>query len=94
MLKINHDTNGTGGAAVLRLEGQVAGKWVQELRQAYGESRRVNRSLTFDLKDVTFIDAAGLAFFDEVWSDITVVNCSLFAAEQLKNVMVRQSKVR
>ena len=39
------------------------------------------------LEDVSFIDAAGLALFRDLASrDVVVLNCSLFAAEQLKAV--------
>jgi anti-anti-sigma regulatory factor len=87
MLKITNDQN-AGRGAVLRLEGQVAGRWVNELRLACSD-RGITAPLTLDLKNVTFIDAAGVAFFDEVWTDITVINCSLFVAVQLKDVMAR-----
>jgi len=87
MLKITNDQN-AGCGAVLRLEGQVAGRWVNELRLACSD--RIATPLTLDLKNVTFIDAAGVAFFDEVWTEITVINCSLFVATQLKDVMAQR----
>ena len=94
MLKISYDEN-AADAATLKLEGQVAGRWVHELRQAYAERRRnIGQALTVDLKDVTFIDSAGVAFFNEIWAHIRVVNCSLFAAEQLKDVLSRRQEVR
>jgi len=94
MLKITHDT-GRGSAAILKLEGQVAGRWVQELRHAFCESRRRSRQpTTLDLKDVTFIDSDCLAFFEEVGTHIRLINCSLFATEQLKDVLARSGKVQ
>jgi anti-anti-sigma regulatory factor len=92
MLKISFAAASHGGS-VLTLEGRVAGQWVEELRRAYEERRRI-RPLTIDLKDVTFIDRAGIAFFDEIYSNVTLVNCSLFAAEQLKPVTERHYAVR
>jgi len=88
MLKITNDQN-AGCGAVLRLEGQVAGQWVNELRLVCSDRCRTT-PLTLDLKNVTFIDAAGVAFFDEVWTEITVINCSLFVAAQLKDVTARK----
>lgn len=94
MLKITHDQDARlGGGTVLRLEGQVAGRWVDELRQACNDSR-VTPPLTLDLKNVTFIDSAGITFFVEVWTEITVVNCSLFAAEQLRDVTARKQTAK
>ena len=89
MLKITHGTE----QAILRLEGQVAGPWVDELRRAYAEVARAHRPVTVDLERVTFIDAAGIGFFEQVATEVTLINCSLFAAEQLKTVLRRQQAV-
>lgn len=90
MLKITHDQAARpDGGTVLRLEGQVAGRWVEELRLACSDSR-LTPPLTLDLRNVTFIDPSGIAFFVERWAEITVVNCSLFAAEQLKGAIARR----
>jgi anti-anti-sigma regulatory factor len=95
MLKITADSEAAVDASVLRLEGQVAGEWVEELRRAYQSSRQqLDRPLTLDLTNVTFIDSAGITFFEEVWGEVTVINCSLFAAEQLKAVMARRQDGR
>jgi anti-anti-sigma regulatory factor len=91
MLKISHD--GSSPGAVLRLEGQIAGRWVEELRRVFEDTHTTPTPLTLDLKDVTFIDRAGLAFFADVYPEVILVNCSLFAAEQLKPVLERQHTV-
>jgi len=78
----------------LALDGQVSGRWVAELRRVFDAHPGAARPLTIDLRGVTFIDQAGVAFFDEVCGDVTLVNCSLFAAEQLKPVMERQDATR
>ena len=89
MLKITQEASRDG--VTLRLEGRIAGKWVGELWRTYHDRRQHSRVvLTMDLRNVTFIDAAGIAFFDEVWTEITLVNCSLFAAEQLKDLTARK----
>jgi anti-anti-sigma regulatory factor len=93
MLKITHKKDEVGRPTLV-LEGQVAGRWVAELRDAYaGTEREGSGPLTLDLKDVMFIDDAGLAFFEEVGSAVTLINCSLFAAEQLKGVTARHHGV-
>jgi anti-anti-sigma regulatory factor len=95
MLKITHETPAALGRTVLRLEGQIGGQWVEELRRAFAEVRRGSpMPLIVDLKEVTFIDHAGLALLDEIYPDITLINCSLFAAEQLRPVTERRLAVR
>ena len=94
MLKITPQTD-LAGRRTLVLEGQVTGRWVQELRSAYADAQgRETSELTMDLRQVTFIDASGVAFFHEVGPAVSLVNCSLFAAEQLKDVMARHQRVQ
>jgi anti-anti-sigma regulatory factor len=95
MLRITEQTTAEGSNAVLRLEGRVAGLWVDELRREFtARHRRGGPPVQFDLEKVSFIDNAGIEFFDEVATEIRVVNCSLFAAEQLKDVWLRHQTVR
>jgi anti-anti-sigma factor len=87
MLKISRaEDSGAAATSTLRLEGQIRGRWVDELRRACLELLASNGSrLALDLADVSFIDAAGLALFEELAArNVAVVNCSLFASEQLK----------
>ena len=94
MLRITHDTDAAAGA-VLRLEGRIAGPWVAELRRAWLQQAAIARHpITLDLRDVTFIDSAGIAFFDEIFPAVTLINCSLFAVEQLRAVTERHDGVR
>jgi anti-anti-sigma regulatory factor len=90
MLRITYDA----ATATLRLEGRIVGPWVAELRRAYVEHIGLTGTLTIDLRDVTFIDRAGVAFFDDSYPAVTLVNCSLFAVEQLKAVHERHEGVR
>ena len=48
-------------ATILRLEGKLAGPWVQELEECWrsGAGTDEPRGLRIDLREVTFIDAAG-----------------------------------
>ena len=93
MLKITQETSRDG--ITFRLEGRIAGRWVGELWRAYHDRRQDSRvALTIDLTNVTFIDAAGIAFFEDVADEIALVNCSLFVAERLKSVLARQEAGR
>jgi anti-anti-sigma regulatory factor len=93
MLKISVQSSSRATSTVLKLEGQVTGRWVGELRRACEEHRSTPHPLTLDLKDVTFIDRSGIALFDEISSRVTLINCSLFAAEQLRPVLERHTPV-
>jgi ABC-type transporter Mla MlaB component len=93
VLKITQETSLDG--VTLRLEGRVAGQWVGELWRTYHDRRQNSRVvLTMDLRNVTFIDAGGIDFFEDVADEVRLVNCSPFAAAQLKSVLSRQEVVR
>lgn len=74
--------------ARLRVEGRVAGGWVEELRRscevhALGDGIR----LTLDLADVSFVDAAGIELLKELRIRcVNLLSPSPFVAEQLKGV--------
>jgi ABC-type transporter Mla MlaB component len=87
MLKISRtDDAATSTQPTLKLEGQVRGRWVEELRRVCVEVlASPHDRLTLDLADVSFIDGAGLALFEELAErKVGITNCSMFAAEQLK----------
>lgn len=76
----------------MRLEGQVTGQWVEELRRVCHEALCDNghpaRPLVLDLADVFFIDADGVRLFRELAARrVTLANGSLFVTEQLKEVL-------
>ena len=89
MLRISRAADQTD-AIVLRLEGQVVGPWVGELKQAYEDSRRDlngSRPLILDLQGVSFLDAAAVALLRQlVTGGASLTNYSVFLAEQLKEV--------
>jgi anti-anti-sigma regulatory factor len=79
MLKVI-DTTLTDGSRVLRLEGRVVGRWVEEVRRAAGESA----DLVIDLRDVSFLDAQGIELVLELaHAGARIVNGSPFVNEQL-----------
>ena len=89
MLRIVTDQTAAGDV-VLRLAGHLRNEWVAELRHACERVLQDNAgrtSLTLDLSDVAFMDAAGLGFCGELAArGVTLANCSLFTAEQLKGL--------
>lgn len=76
---------------LLRLEGQITGPWVQELRrvtiEALGPNGDSAPGLILDLAGVSFLGADGIALFRELATRrVHFTNCSMFVAEQLKGV--------
>jgi anti-anti-sigma factor len=92
MLRISPaETTDDDGGVRLRLEGEVSGPWVHELRRVCSETLDRNghgaAPLVLDLADVHFIDPAGIGLFRElVTRRVWLTNCSVFVAEQLKEV--------
>jgi ABC-type transporter Mla MlaB component len=83
-----HTDDTTPDAIVLRLAGNLRSEWVVELRRACDDVLHrtgAGTTLTLDLSDVTFVDAAGVALCAELAArGVALVNCSLFTAQQLK----------
>jgi len=78
----------SGEAVKIRVEGRVAGRWVEELRRSctvHGLNDGVQ--LTLDLADVSFIDADGIEALKDLRSRcVKLISPSSFVAEQLKDV--------
>ena len=92
MLKISDLTHTDSRAgSTFKVEGQVIGQWVDELRRVCEDALARNGStghrLVLDLDGLSFLDAAGIALFRELAvRHVTFTNCSVFIAEQLKEV--------
>ena len=93
MLRISRATTAGDNieGVLLRLEGQVRGPWVEELRRAcdrvLGTNGHNSSRLVLDLAEVSFLDADAVALLHEmVARRIVLRNCSMFIAEQLKEV--------
>jgi len=92
MLRISQKAaENEGGPICLRLEGQVTGPWVEELRRVCTETLGNNghgaKHLVIDLDGVSFLDADGIALFRELAARrVLFTNCSSFVAEQLRGV--------
>ena len=74
------------GATTLRLEGQVIGPWVDEVRRACERVLAVTgATLTLDVAGVSFVALDGVTLFGRLMDRrVAVVNSSPFVAEQLK----------
>ncbi len=84
MLRISEERS-TTEVAVLRLEGQVIGPWVEEVRKSCEQSFTNNRQLVLDLAEVSFADWSAIALFRELIArEVALINCSPLIAEQLK----------
>lgn len=84
MLKISLVESSRQGI-ILRLEGQLIGPWVRELRKTCEESLHNGRQLILDLSEVSFVDGEGIALLHSLMASRVVLrNCSPFVTEQLK----------
>jgi len=69
----------------LRVEGQVKGCWVEELRRSCEEALVTGSRLRLDLRDVSFADSCGIALLKNLSRrQVALVNPSPFVGEQLK----------
>jgi anti-anti-sigma factor len=76
--------NGSSGLRI-RLVGQVAGRWVDELQRVCAEALDSGGTLVLDMQDVSFVDSDGLRVFRSLRGRrVQFLNCALFVAEQLK----------
>jgi anti-anti-sigma factor len=71
-------------AVTLRLEGEVKGSWVAELRQSCEGVLSEGTELVLDLAGVSYIDQDGIALFNTLQDrDVILRNASYFVAELL-----------
>jgi anti-anti-sigma factor len=69
----------------LRVEGEVKGCWVEELRRSCDEALVRSSRLHLDLKDVFFVDSCGVALLKNLSErQVALLNVSPFVEEQLK----------
>jgi anti-anti-sigma regulatory factor len=72
-------------AVTIRLDGQVRGPWVDELRRSCEQLLAKGSELCLDLSDVSFIDRDGVALCRRLRDrKVGILHCSPFVAEQLK----------
>ena len=72
---------------MLRLEGRLAGPWVDEVRAASVAAPAGDGRLVLDLTDVSFVDRDGVALLRELAAaGSTLTNCSPFVLDQLSTM--------
>ena len=68
----------------LKLEGKLLEPWIGELKSACGECPGSPHVVCLDLRDLTFVDAAGVRFLADLIHDgARVTACSEFVATVL-----------
>jgi len=74
-------------AITLRVEGRIAGPWVEELRTACNTHTSSNPvQLCLELEDVSFVDAAGVACLKKLEKQgVRFSRVSCFLTELFKN---------
>jgi anti-anti-sigma regulatory factor len=71
----------TTDAGTLKVEGRLAGLWVDELSRAAAAARADAARVVLDLGDVTFVDAEGIALLRTLRDGGIALNgCSNFVA--------------
>ena len=77
----------SASAVTLRVEGRIAGPWVEELRTTCNvHSNGDSVQLRLDLEDVSFADMAGVAFLRELQAQgVALSHASPFVRELFKN---------
>jgi ABC-type transporter Mla MlaB component len=84
MLRIS-EMSQSGAGTALRLEGELMGPWVIEVKKACEPFLGDGHLLTLDLADVSLADRTGIALLRELkHAQVRLENCSPFLAEQLK----------
>ena len=77
-------TGSTTERPVLRLEGQIIGPWVDELRRACDELLPAG-PITLDLAQVSFVERRGVELLWMLGTrGASLLHCSPFVVEQLK----------
>lgn len=85
MLKIELVQTAKDGSATLRLEGQVVGPWVEEVKRSCESVFSKGGRLTLDLSDVFFVDRDGVELFRSLQGrQVELLNCSPLVATLLK----------
>jgi ABC-type transporter Mla MlaB component len=74
----------TTNGALVRLEGEVIGPWVDELARTC-ERLLAARVVTLDLSEVSFVERRGVALLRTLGArGVPLLHCSPFVTEQLK----------
>ena len=84
MLKIDVTEARMGQRVTVRLEGQMVGPWVDEVRQACEPFLSGGQTIVLDFTAVSFVDRNGVALCRRLrLARATLRNCSPFVKEQI-----------
>jgi len=76
----------------LKLDGRVAGQWVELLRKSAESVLEEGMRLALDLRDICFIDCEGIGLIRDLTDGgARQINAPLFVAEQIRNCEAEQS---
>jgi anti-anti-sigma regulatory factor len=79
VLRISEPTAPQGELKTIRVEGRIAGRWVQELSRVTSAALAEGHGLALDLGDVTFVDATGVHLLRSLRGrGVELVPCSSF----------------
>lgn len=86
MLRISQ-FDSAGQPRVLRLEGQITGPWVDEVKCLCDVLLREGKSVVLDFSQVSFLDPQAISLVRVLTNrQVRIQNCSPFVAEQLKGI--------
>jgi anti-anti-sigma regulatory factor len=84
MLKITIAVFGKQGVTLL-LDGRLAGRWVELLRDTAASTLDEGLGLIVDLRNVSYIDCDGISLIKNLNErGVSYVNAPLFVAEQIR----------
>ncbi len=68
----------------LKIEGQIASDWVEELESECLRQLQHQRTVSLDFAGVTFIDRGGITMLNRIATDnLTIINCSVLIRDLL-----------
>jgi ABC-type transporter Mla MlaB component len=91
MLRITAEQH--GATWVLKLEGNLQGEWLGELRRCWRQLRDATPpvEIAVELADIQFIDAAGKALLTEMYRDGVELIARGFLASALREELIARS---
>ena len=76
----------TNSSTSLRLDGSIAGQWVDLLRSSCEQVFQCDGQVILDLTGVSFADHNGVQLLRQLERrQVTIINCSPFLREQMKH---------
>ena len=84
MLRITKVTH-PSSLVTLKIEGQIASDWVEELESECLRSLQHQRTVSLDFTGVTFIDRGGITMLNRIATDnLKIINCPALIRDLLR----------